>query len=65
MVKNHSQHTINGVPVTRTRIFSSGGFWRWKIVDAHGTEFVDGGNYLRREAAETGLAAALGHPPAQ
>ena len=65
--RSRSRRTVNGVPVIHTRVFqgtyralgASGKVWRWKIIDANGREFLDGGNYLTRAQAESGLANAL------
>jgi hypothetical protein len=54
--------TINGRAVRSAKVFESNGLWRWRIVDALGQEFLDGGNHKTREAADTGLDAAYDPP---
>lgn len=51
--------TINGRKVHAAKVFAEGDFWRWRIVDIGGTEYLDGGNYLTQEAAERGLDDAF------
>jgi hypothetical protein len=53
--------TVNGRPVAHLELFEENGFWRWCIVDDRGREYVDGGNYRRREDAARGLIDALDH----
>lgn len=55
--------TINGRRVASVKVFEADGLWRWRIIDALGTEYLDGGNYRSREAADQGLDDAY-DPPA-
>lgn len=50
--------TINSVPISSTRTYQEGEYWRWYIQDMNGKEYVDGGNYLSEEAATKGLHEA-------
>lgn len=54
--------TINGRQVKSAKVFREAGNWRWRILDAHGAEYLDGGNYASREAAERGLDDAYDPP---
>ena len=54
-----STRTVGGRPVQKTRVFRGGAYWRWEIVMADGSRYVDGGNYQTEDAARDGLAAAL------
>jgi hypothetical protein len=54
-----STRTVGGRPVHKTRVFREGAYWRWEIVMADGSRYVDGGNYQTEDAARDGLAAAL------
>lgn len=40
-------------------IFYEAGYWRWRVLDSLGNEYVDGGNFATREAAQASLEAAL------
>ncbi len=51
--------TVNGIAIRSTKIFREGDYWRWLIVDVNGREYVDGGNYLTRNEAVSGLDKAL------
>lgn len=55
-------NTINGRKIIRTKVFEEGGQWRWRIIDDRGAEFLDGGNYNSKEAAERGLDGAFDPP---
>jgi hypothetical protein len=54
--------TINGRAIRSAKVFESDGLWRWRILDEHGTEYLDGGNYRSREQAEAGLDTAYDPP---
>lgn len=54
-----STRTVGGRPVQKTRVTQEGAHWRWEIVMADGSRYVDGGNYQTEDAARDGLAAAL------
>ena len=51
--------TVGGRPVRMARVMKEGAYWRWEIVMADGSRYVDGGNYLTEDAARDGLAAAF------
>lgn len=51
--------TVHGRPVAHAELFEENGFWRWRIVDARGIEYVDGGNFHTREAAAESLNQAF------
>lgn len=51
--------TVGGRPVRMARVTQEGAHWRWEIVLADGSRYVDGGNYLTEDAARDGLAAAF------
>lgn len=55
-------NTINGRKIIRTKVFEEGGQWRWRIIDDRGAEFLDGGNYNSKDAAERGLDGAFDPP---
>lgn len=54
--------TINGQQVKSAKVFTEGCQWRWRILDVRGAEYLDGGNYASREAAERGLDDAYDPP---
>jgi hypothetical protein len=45
-------------PIKSAKTFREGGYYRWRIIDSHGREYLDGGNYTTREQAYKGLRAA-------
>ena len=58
---------VNGRPVASAEIFPEqspqGEFWRWRIVDVRGREYLDGGNFVSREQALADLATAFDPAP--
>ena len=51
--------TVNGRDATNAEIFEENNFWRWRITDSNGAEYLDGGNYRTREQAAAGLVNAF------
>jgi hypothetical protein len=51
--------TVNGRDAVNAEVFAEGGYWRWRITDNCGVEFLDGANYRTREQAAAGLVDAL------
>ncbi|MCB1822220.1 MAG: hypothetical protein KDI73_11675 [Candidatus Competibacteraceae bacterium] len=54
-----SRARVNGRPIRSLEIFEEEDYWRWRIVDDRGVEFVDGGNHMLRSECGESLSAAL------
>lgn len=51
--------TVNRRAVADVELFEEGDFWHWRIVDALGRDYVDGGNHRTRESALADLQGAF------
>ena len=51
--------TPRGSKYVKAEIFAEGDFWRWRLTDGSGVEYLDGGNYHSEQQARDGLASAL------
>lgn len=54
---------VNRRAVVSADLFAEGGYWRWRIVDVRGREYLDGGNFVSREEALADLATAFDPAP--
>lgn len=50
--------TVNGRKIKSIRVYQEGDYWRWEIVTVGGYLYVDGGNYLTKDAALQALDIA-------